>query len=147
MTDEQTPPAQDITAEMFREMVKGRSDEEILTAVKGNEEVLLDGIFDAMKAAFDPSKAVGQSAVVQYDLDTPQGLVNYQLKVDNGTCAVEKGTTGEPRVTLAMSLPNFVRLMAGVLDAMQAFMSGQLKVSGDVMFSQNVGNWFTQPDS
>ena len=132
---------------MFREMVKGRSDEEILTAVKGNEEVLLDGIFDAMKATFDPSAAVGQSAVVQYDLDTPRGLVNYQVKVDNGTCTIEKGATDEPRVTLAMSMPNFVRLMAGVLDAMQAFMNGQLKISGDVMFSQNVGNWFKQPDS
>jgi putative sterol carrier protein len=147
MADEQTPSAQDITPEMFREMVKDRSDEEILTGVKGNEEVLLDGIFDAMKEAFDPSKASGQSAIIQYDLDTPQGLVNYQVKVDNGTCTIEKGTHGEPRVTLAMSLPNFVRLMAGVLDAMQAFMSGQLKISGDVMFSQNVGNWFKQPDS
>ena len=48
---------------------------------------------------------------------------------------------------MAMSMPNFVRLMAGLLDAMQAFMNGQLKVSGDVMFSQNVGNWFKQPDS
>ena len=67
--------------------------------------------------------------------------------MDNGTCTVEKGGSGEPRVTLAMSLSNFVRLMAGVLDAMQAFMSGQLKISGDVMFSQNVGNWFKQPDS
>ena len=147
MADEQAPSAQDITLEVFREMVKDRSDEEILTGVKGNEEVLLDGIFDAMKEAFDPSAAVGQNAIIQYDLDTPQGLVSYQVKVDNGTCAIEKGTSGEARVTLAMSLSNFLRLMAGVLDAMQAFMSGQLKISGDVMFSQNVGNWFKQPDS
>jgi putative sterol carrier protein len=147
MTDEQAPSAQDITPEMFREMVKDRSDEEILTNVKGNEEALLDGIFDAMKEAFDPSKAAGQSAIIQYDLDTPHGLVNYQLNVDNGTCTVEKGTTGEPRVTMALSLPNFVRLIAGVLDGMQAFTSGQLKISGDIMFSQNVTNWFKQPGS
>jgi putative sterol carrier protein len=147
MADEQTPSAQDITPEMFREMVKDRSDEEILTGVRGNEEVLLDGIFDAMKEALDPSRASGQSAIIQYDLDTPQGLVNYQVKVNNGTCTIEKGTPGEPRVTLAMSLPNFVRLMAGVLDATKAFMSGQLKISGDIMFSQNLGNWFKQPDS
>jgi putative sterol carrier protein len=37
--------------------------------------------------------------------------------------------------------------MAGVLEAMQALMNGQLEISGDVMFSQNVGNWFKQPDS
>ncbi len=147
MADEQTPTAQNITPEMFRAMVQDRSDAEILTAVKGNEEALLDGIFDAMAKAFDPSKAAGQSAIIQYDLDTPQGLVSYQMKVDNGTCTVEKGASGEARVTMAMSMPNFVRLMAGLLDAMQAFMSGQLKVSGDVMYSQNVGNWFTPPSS
>ena len=146
MADEQAPSAEEITPEMFREMVKGRSDEEILTSVKGNEEVLLDGIFDAMKAAFDPAAAVGQSAIAQYDLDTPGGLVSYQIKVDSGTCSVGKGAPGEARVTMAMSMPNFVRLMAGVLDATQAFMNGQLKISGDVMFAQNVGTWFKQPD-
>ncbi len=46
---------------MFRAMVQDRSDAEILTAVKGNEEALLDGIFDAMAKAFDPSRAAGQS--------------------------------------------------------------------------------------
>ena len=147
MADEQTPSAQDLSPEMFREMVKDRSDEEILTSVKGNEEALLDGIFDAMKGAFDPSAAVGQSAIVQYDLDTPQGLLNYQVKVDNGACTIEKGTSGESRVTMAMSLPNFVRLMAGVLDATMAFTSGQLKISGDIMFSQNLATWFKQPGS
>jgi len=132
---------------MFRQMVKDRSDEEILTSVRGNEEALLDGIFDAMKEAFDPSKAAGQSAIMQYDLDTPQGLLNYQVKVDNGACTIEKGTSGESRVTMAMSLPNFVRLMAGVLDATMAFTSGQLKISGDIMFSQNLATWFKQPGS
>jgi len=145
MTDEQTPPAQNITPEMFREMVKDRSDEEILTAVRGNEEALLDGIFDAMRQAFDPSKAASQSAIIQYDLDTPRGLVNYQLKIDDGTCTVEKGTSAEPRATMAMNLPNFVRLMAGVLDGMSAFTSGRLKISGDLMFPQTMAGWFKQP--
>ena len=35
-------------------------------------------------------------------------------------------------------LPNFLRLMIGELDGMQAFMSGKLKVSGDIMVSQNI---------
>ena len=132
---------------MFREMVKDKSDEEILTSVKGNEEALLDGIFDAMKSAFDPSAAVGQSAIAQYDLDTPGGLVSYQLNVDNGACSLEKGASGEARVTMGLSMCNFVRLIAGELDPMNAFTSGQLKISGDIMFSQNVGTWFTQPGS
>ena len=125
MADEPTPPTEQISPEMFRQMVEGRTDEELLGTMKGNEEALLDGLFDAMKAAFDPAKAAGQSAVVQYDLDCPQGLVHYQLKVEDGTCSIEKGTSGTPRATIAMNLPDFVRLMAGVLDGMAAWTSGK----------------------
>jgi putative sterol carrier protein len=145
MVDEQTPPAQGLSPEMFRAMIKDKSDEEILTTVKGNEEAVLDGIFDAMKGAFDPSAAAGQSAVMQYDLDAPHGLVSYQLKVDNGTCEVDKAASGEPRVTMGLSLPDFLRMLAGELDPMMAFTSGKLKITGDIMFSQNLGTWFKQP--
>jgi hypothetical protein len=64
-----------MTPEEFREMVKGKSDEELLAGAKGNEEPLLDGIFDSMKDAFDPSKATGQTAVIQYNIDTPNGVM------------------------------------------------------------------------
>jgi putative sterol carrier protein len=100
-----------------------------------------------MRQAFDPSKAAGQNAIVQYDLDTPQRLVSYQLNVDSGTCTVEKGTSGEPRATMAMSLSDFTRLMAGALDGMTAFTSGRLKISGDLMFPQTMVSWFKQPGS
>ena len=141
MVDEKTTP------EAFREMVVGRSDEELLAGIKGNEEAILDGMFDNMKDAFDPSKAAGQSAIIQYDIDTPVGIMNYQMKVDGGVCAVEKGAAINPRVTLAINAPNFLRLMAGELDGMKAFMSGQLKITGDIMFSQNIATWFEPPGS
>jgi putative sterol carrier protein len=69
------------------------------------------------------------------------------LKVDNGTCSIEKGAPDEPRVTLAINLPNFVRLVTGELDGMKAFTSGQLKITGDIMFSRNLALWFKQQDS
>jgi len=138
---------ENMSPEAFQEMVKGKSDEELLAGFKGSEEQVLDGTFDSMKDAFDPSKAAGITAIIQYDIDTPNGLMCYRLKIDNGTCSIEKGAANDPRVTLALNLPNFVRLMTGELDGMQAFMSGKLKVSGDIMFSQNIASWFKQPSS
>jgi putative sterol carrier protein len=67
--------------------------------------------------------------------------------VDDGTCTVEKSTDSEARVTLGLSMPNFVRLIAGQLDGMTAFTSGQLKISGDMMFTQTMTSWFTPPGS
>jgi len=136
-----------LSPEAFREMVKGKSDEELLAGLKGFEEQVLDGTFDSMKDAFDSSKAAGVTAVIQYDIDTPNGLMSYKLKVENGTCSIEKGAASDPRVTLALNLPNFLRMMINELDGMQAFMSGKLKVSGDIMFSQNIASWFKQPGS
>ncbi len=133
-----------MSPEAFREMVKGKSDEQLLAAVKGSESQVLDGTFESMKEAFDPSKAVGVNAVIQYNIDTPSGLMSYHLKIENGTCSIGKGASANPRVTLALNLPNFLRMMIGELNGMQAFMTGKLKVGGDVFFSQSIASWFKQ---
>ena len=136
-----------MSPEEFKQLFTAKTDEEILTLVKDNEEALLDGMFDGMKAAFDPSKAAGQSAVIQYVIDSPAGEMNYHLNVEDGTCEVLKGTDENPRVTLALNLPDFLRMMTGELNGMQAFTSGKLKISGDLMFSQNLATWFKDPNA
>jgi putative sterol carrier protein len=47
-------------------------------------------------------------------------------------------------VTLGMALPDFLRFITGKLDGMQAFMSGKLKLAGDMMFAQTMQTWFAQ---
>jgi putative sterol carrier protein len=141
MSDEEMSP------EEFNQLVAGKTDEEILTATSGNEEPILDGVFDSMKSFFDPSKAAGQKAVIQYAIDSPAGEMHYHLSVEGGACDVVKGKAEAPRVTLAISLPNFLRMMIGELNGMQAFTTGKLKLSGDVMFSQVLGTWFKNPDA
>ena len=124
-------------------LVEGKTDEEInqFLGETGVTQVL-DQIFNAMKERFQPDKAAGQTAVVQWDISTPDGTETYQFKVDNGTCDVVKGGTDTARVTLGLSLPDFIRFIAGKLDGMQAFMSGRLKLSGDMMFAQTMQAWF-----
>jgi putative sterol carrier protein len=133
---------QRMTPQEFKEMVKGRSDEELLGGAKGNEDALLDGIFAGMEAAFDPSKAAGQTAEIQYEIDTPAGVRKYRIGVDKGTCTIERGSANKPRVTVGVNLPNFIRLITGELDGTQAFMARKLRIAGDIMFSQNLNNWF-----
>lgn len=133
-----------MTFDEFKEMVKGKSDQEILASVKEQEELFLEGMFEAMKDAFDPSAAPGQTAVFQYDVDSPIGIKTFQIKVDKGVCTVMKGRTEPARVTFAINLPNLARMMALELDGMQAYTTGKLKIMGDIMFSQNVTKWFKQ---
>ncbi len=136
-----------MTPEEFKDMIKGKSDETILAGINGNEDILLDTLFEKMAEAFDPSSAAGQSAVIQYDIETPTGKAQYQLKVDGGECTVSKTCDETPRVTLMLNIPNFLRMMTGELNGQQAFMAGQLEISGDIMFSQNIAQWFKQSGS
>ena len=54
------------------------------------------------------------------------------------------GSERPATVTLSLSLPNFLRLIAGELNGMQAFMSGALKLKGDMMLAQTMQTWFDQ---
>jgi 2,4-dienoyl-CoA reductase-like NADH-dependent reductase (Old Yellow Enzyme family)/putative sterol carrier protein len=136
-----------MSPEEFKQLFTAKTDEEILALAKGNEETLLDGVFDGMKAAFDPSQATGQSALIQYTIDSPAGEMSYQLNVENGVCELAKGPAENPRVTLALSLPDFLRMVTGELNGMQAFTSGKLKITGDLMFSQRLAAWFGGPNA
>ena len=131
--------------------VEGRTDQEINDSVssQGVDKVLGD-IFNGMVAAFDPSAAGYQSAVIQYDVTAPDGAHSYQLNVADGKCKVAKGGKEAARITFALALPDFLRLIADKLDGKQAFMSGKLRVSGDLQFLLTIDTmppWFKRPVS
>jgi putative sterol carrier protein len=122
--------------------VEGRSDDEINKGLEGKYEATCQQVFDGMKERFMPEKAGSESVVIQYDVKAPDKVHTFQLKVAGGKCEVVKGSGGAPRVTLALSFPDFLRLVSNKLDGMQAFFSGKLKLTGDMMFAQTMQGWF-----
>jgi putative sterol carrier protein len=129
--------------EALAELLEGRSDEEINEFVNAaGVDATLAQVFDAMKERLDPQKAAGQSAVIQWDVNAPDGTHTVQFKVDNGTGSWTAGTPDTPRVTLTFSLADFLRFVAGQLDGMQAFMGGKLRLAGDMMFATTLQTWF-----
>lgn len=126
-------------------LIQGKSDEEITAGVaeRGTDKVL-GQIFEFMATQFQPDRAAGQSAVIGWDITAPDATHSYQLKVADGTCSVNQGTPEPARVTLGMALPDFLRFVTGQLDGMQAFMTGKLKLSGDMMFAQSMQAWFAR---
>jgi putative sterol carrier protein len=125
------------------ELVEGHSDDEINQAAEQlGIDTLLDQVFDGMQQAFQPEKAAGQRAVVQWNVDAPDGTRSRTVHIADGTCTVEPGPADSPRLTLTFSLADFLRFISGQLDGMQAFMSGKLKLSGDIMLAQTMQSWF-----
>jgi len=129
--------------EALAQLLEGRPDEEINQFVEAaGVDTVLSQVFDAMKERLDPTKTAGQSAVVQWDINAPDGTHSYQFKVADGAGSWSKGTDDSPRVTLAFSLADFLRFVAGQLDGMQAFMGGKLRLTGDMMFATTLQTWF-----
>jgi putative sterol carrier protein len=124
-------------------LIDDRSDDEIVEVVTdlGVDNVLRQ-IAEAMVERFQPDKAAGESAVIQWDIQTPDGIHSFHLTVSDGTCATRKGVASSPRVALSLTLVDFLRFIAGKMDGMSAFMSGKLKVTGDLMFAQMMQSWF-----
>jgi putative sterol carrier protein len=59
-----------------------------------------------------------------------------------GSCKATPGASDAPTATLAFTLPNFVRFMAGEMNGIQAFMTGKVRISGDVMYAQRSESFF-----
>lgn len=138
--------ADDQRAQMA-EMVKDKTDEEIIAGAEamGGVKGALEQIFGAMATAFDAEKAAGQEAVIQWDITNGDETISYSLNIKDGKCEVKNEPGDSPRVTLEMTFPNYLRMLTGNLDGMQAFMSGQLKIAGDMMFAQVFQTWFATP--
>ncbi len=77
--------------------------------------------------------AEGDDAVIQYAISEP---VFHVLK--DGRLAAHDGVADAPDVTIRVSDADLVKLMRGELNAMSAFMTGKLKVKGDMMLAQKL---------
>ena len=132
-------------AAVLVELVGGKSDDDLnQLATDLGVETLLAQIFAGMQQAFVPDHAAGVDATVQWDVTAPDGVHSWHVSVSDGACEVGPGPADAPRVTLGQSLPDFLRFIAGELDGMQAFMSGKLRLSGDLMFAQSMQRWFNR---
>jgi putative sterol carrier protein len=126
--------------------IDGKSDDEIIRALEGKYDQTCAEVFEGMKRHFLPEKAAGQKAVIQYDVKAPDAVLTYQIEIEGDRCEVSKGATRPARVTLTLTFPNFLRLVSGRLNGVQAFFTGKLKVGGDAMFAQTMQSWFKQTD-
>lgn len=79
----------------------------------------------------DPDKAKALNAIYQFDISGPTGGTwTVALKADN--LGVTAGPAGAPGCTISMTDKDFVDLVSGKLQGQAAFMSGKLKIKGDM---------------
>jgi putative sterol carrier protein len=70
--------------------------------------------------------------VIQFDLHS-EGAVSFHGLVSEGTLRFEPGRAERPRVTMKMGAADFIDMLEGRLDTSDAWLSGRLKVGGNLI--------------
>lgn len=87
--------------------------------------------FTALPDRFNSAAAAGVSAVIQFDL-SGDGGGTWHVTIADGECAVAEGPHTEPTLVVLASAENWLRVVNGDLDPQMAFLTGRLKVRGDM---------------
>ena len=108
------------------------------------EELTIAKLMDLMPKAFLPEKAAGVDAVIQYHLQGEQGG-EWVIRIGNGACTVEPGTTEKPSLALTAEAADYLKIISGKLNAMSAFAEGKIKLKGDLALAMKMMNFFKLP--
>ncbi|HEX3789160.1 MAG TPA: SCP2 sterol-binding domain-containing protein [Pseudonocardiaceae bacterium] len=109
---------------------------------------ILDEIFRRMSEHFRADRAANTRAVVHwrlYEGAGSGGYDRYETVIENGTCTVNPERTRDARVTITMHPADFLRLITGSSSVPTLFMTGKLRVRGDLAFATGLTGLFDLP--
>lgn len=88
-------------------------------------------LFEKMPSQFQADKAGDMNAVILFDL-SGEGGGQWNVKIADGACDINEGTVDSPKATVRMDAGDYKDMITGKLNPMMAFMSGKVKVEGDL---------------
>jgi putative sterol carrier protein len=92
---------------------------------------------DSVKTALNADDAfrqaaAGKKAVVQQVITTPDGSIHYWIRIEDGTIDMGLGDTEMPDSTITESYETAVALAKDQLSPVTAFMTGKVKIGGNM---------------
>ena len=131
-------------------MVGKLTDEQLAEGMAdaGNRKRVLDEIFNRMAEHVDPDKIKDLDAVIHFVItDAPDGGSDtYEAVFKDGAVTVgDEPTTDSPKVTIIAAPVPFLKLVTGQDSGPAMFMTGKLKIKGDLMFATTMTSFFKIP--
>jgi putative sterol carrier protein len=85
--------------------------------------------FASLSSRADPNKTAGMTNSYLFDIE---GAGQWKVDVDDGAVSVAEGGGGDADVTIATSQETFEQIIAGEQNPTSAYMTGKLKIKGDM---------------
>lgn len=101
----------------------------------------IQDLMDRMPGAFLPEKAEGVDVVIQFNFEGDDSG-DWYVTIKDGACTTEKGQHDSPTMALSAEASDYIDVITGKLDGMQAFMQGKVKLKGDLNLAMKMMNYF-----
>ena len=101
----------------------------------------LETWFMGLPERFNADAAAGLKAVYHFTVTGEEGG-EYTVTVANGECTVEKAKPEQADLTVTLAAPDMAAIAAGELDPTSAFMTGRLRIAGDIMLAMRLTDLF-----
>ena len=113
---------------------------------------VLDEIFGRMADHVEPSQVGNLDAIVHFKiLDRPEeqggGYDHYEVVFADGACRASDSPEGDPKVTIKVTGVHFLKLAANKASGPVLFLTGNLKLEGDVMLASRLTSFFRIPSA
>ena len=97
--------------------------------------------FDLMPTKFKAANAAGVNKTIQYEIGG-EGGGTWHAVIKDGTCTVNSGAAPAADLTVSMASGDWLDMIGGKLNGQMAFMSGKLKLKGDMGLAMKLGSLF-----
>jgi alkanesulfonate monooxygenase SsuD/methylene tetrahydromethanopterin reductase-like flavin-dependent oxidoreductase (luciferase family)/putative sterol carrier protein len=105
-------------------------------------------MFSALAAAYVPDAARAFTGELQYDLRRADGrVVRWTVAIEPERASVRPGPAVDPKLTMALSVADFVRMAGRELDPGKALLDGRLELQGDFAVALSLGEMFGRPQA
>lgn len=103
-------------------------------AVKFLTEEWATAVTDALNThpGFKSAMGSAELAIQFRTTDAPEGDVDYYMTTSQGTANLQMGTLEDPDVTIVQNYETATAISRGELNTQTAFMTGKIKVSGNL---------------
>lgn len=101
----------------------------------------VEQIFSEMESKFRSDKAQGLNATFQFNIAGEDGG-EWNAVITDGQAKIERGTAASPNVTINASSDDWTKIVSGQMNPQMAFMTGKLKVQGDLGLATRLQSLF-----
>ena len=129
-------------------VIRNTPEEKLEEAMTGElRDVIVPEVMRRMPERLNEESSATVEGAIQWIVTRNGGEPDrYAIVIDKGTCELVSDLDGEPRVTIEVGPVEFLKVVTANANPVELFMSGKLRVVGDLMFGASIPSLFRLPD-